>query len=146
MNRLQELRKRTGYSQSELSKITGISTKHIQGIEGGRKDLNKLAGDAVYRLTLALRCDIEDIIDTEPLKQETFQGLADFLADIEMSESSHDDYIKDYSTPLEFYLSNAEGDGYLTYLTDNWVDTEEDAIKIQELVIERITVLNNIET
>ena len=60
------------------------------------------------------------------------------LAEIEMSEYSHDDSPEDYGNKLAFYLSNAEADSYVEYIRSNYKVTTEEAIKIQAEVITEI--------
>lgn len=138
MNKLQELRKKSFLSQSELAKLTGISVRYIQEIEGGRKNMNKIASETVYKLCSVLKCDIHALLDTENIDYELMEYLSSYLADLEMNSGSHDDFEEDYDSSLAFYLSNAESDSYIDYLTDNWVESEEKAMEIQNMVIAAI--------
>lgn len=135
---LKELRKTAGFDQSELAQIIGASTSLIQKVEGGYRNLNGIAADTMYKLTIALRCNLSDLLDINGCKQMVFENLASFLAAIEMDTGCHTDEPEDYDSELGFYLSNAAGDGYLVYLTDNWVEDDEDAIEVQEMVVEKI--------
>ncbi|MCC0752650.1 hypothetical protein KGF47_18180 [Clostridioides sp. ZZV13-5731] len=47
--------------------------------------------------------------------QET---VVDELYEIETSEGCHEDYIEDYETELDFYLSNVMSDTYETYVKE----------------------------
>lgn len=62
------------------------------------------------------------------------------LVDTEMDENCHEDYIGDYESELDFYLSNVEKDSYVThYLADNLQELEEEDLQeIQSIVIDMI--------
>lgn len=51
---------------------------------------------------------------TEQLKET----VVDELYEIETSEGCHEDYIEDYETELDFYLSNVMSDTYETYVKE----------------------------
>lgn len=61
--RLQTIRKRCGFTQNELSKISGVSLRSIQMYEQRNKDINKAQLDTVNNLANALGCRIEDLIE-----------------------------------------------------------------------------------
>lgn len=66
----------------------------------------------------------------------------DELVKIELDECCHDDYIKDYETPLDFYLSNVIQDSYVThFLPEHFNLNEEELYKIQSVIIDRIKEL-----
>lgn len=60
---LKETRKKRELSQSQLSKISGISTRTLQNYEQGTRDINKAEALIVYKLCKALDCSFEDILD-----------------------------------------------------------------------------------
>ena len=62
MSYLKLLREKTGYSQSELSKVTDIPLKTLQHYEQGDKDLAKANVEYVLRLSKALSCPVEELI------------------------------------------------------------------------------------
>jgi Helix-turn-helix. len=65
---LQTLRKRRGYSQSQLAKFSGIPLRTIQQYEQRRKDINMAAAHSLYNLSKVLCCRIEDLLEnTAPL-------------------------------------------------------------------------------
>lgn len=135
---LQKLRKLKGYNQEELARIIGLSKRTLQDIEQGRRDINKVASDTLYKMSIALGCDMADLLDVDNAKDEVYSKMAEFLADIEMDAGSHDDYLEDYDSELDFFLSNASGDGYLVYLEDTWNIPEEDTADMQDRVISAI--------
>ena len=59
---LQQMRKRKGYSQSKLAKISGVSVRSIQQYEQGQKNLNRAAAETVVALAKALSCPPEQLI------------------------------------------------------------------------------------
>ena len=62
---LKKLRKRAGISQSVLAEETGIPVKTIQQYEQRRKDINKAQAEYVVRLSKALCCEPQDILEEE---------------------------------------------------------------------------------
>lgn len=61
--RLQIIRKRNGFTQSELSKLSGVSLRSIQMYEQRNKDINKAQLETVNSLAKVLGCNIEDLIE-----------------------------------------------------------------------------------
>ena len=60
---LKRLRKIYGCTQSELSKLSGTSLRSIQMYEQRNKDINKASLETVYRISKAIGCTIEDLIE-----------------------------------------------------------------------------------
>ena len=61
--RLARLRKSTGLSQAELAKASGAGLRSIQMYEQGHKNINRTSGETLYRLSLALNCAMEDLLE-----------------------------------------------------------------------------------
>lgn len=61
--RLSERRAACGYSQAELSQESGVSLRQIQLFEQRQRDINKAAAITLLRLSRALYCAIEDLIE-----------------------------------------------------------------------------------
>uniref|UniRef100_UPI0030F528A3 helix-turn-helix domain-containing protein n=1 Tax=uncultured Wocania sp. TaxID=2834404 RepID=UPI0030F528A3 len=59
-NRVKELRKRKGFSQEELTEISGLSLRTIQRIENGETEPR---GDTFKRLANALNVTPDELID-----------------------------------------------------------------------------------
>ena len=60
---LKRFRTSYGCSQSELAKLSGVSLRSIQMYEQRNKDINKASADTLYRISKALGCKIEDLIE-----------------------------------------------------------------------------------
>lgn len=60
---LKKIREKRGLSQSQLSELSGVSLRMIQGYEQGEKNINKASGIILYNLSRALRCRMEDLIE-----------------------------------------------------------------------------------
>ena len=60
---LKKLRQRAGLSQSQLAEETGIPVKTIQQYEQRRKDINKAQVEYVIRLSKALCCEPQEILE-----------------------------------------------------------------------------------
>lgn len=138
MNTIKELRKKTGMSQSDLANLVGLSLRTLQEYEQGRRSIEGMAAATMYKITIALRCDIADLIAPDSYKEEVYDNLSSMLADIEMHPGSHDDNLEDYDSELEYYLSNVNRDSYIEYLTDNWVESDEIAYNLQNMVMNAI--------
>lgn len=63
--KLKEIRLSRGLSQSQLAKLSDVKIGMIQKYEQGYKDINKAQVITVYKLSKALECRIEDLIETE---------------------------------------------------------------------------------
>ena len=60
---LKRIRKLAGYSQSELSREAGVSIRQIQMLEQRKRDMNKVQLMTAFRLSKALGCSIEDLME-----------------------------------------------------------------------------------
>ena len=60
---LRTLREAAGLSQSQLAKASGVGVRSIQLYEQRQKDLNNAQGIALYRLSRALRCTMEQLLE-----------------------------------------------------------------------------------
>ena len=60
---LKTYRLRLGYSQSELSKLSGVSLRSIQMYKQRNKDINKAAGETLFKLSRQLNCSIESLLE-----------------------------------------------------------------------------------
>jgi transcriptional regulator with XRE-family HTH domain len=63
--RLREHRDNCGMSQAELAEESGVPLPQIQLFEQGQRDINKTAAVTLYKLSKALCCRMEDLL--EPL-------------------------------------------------------------------------------
>jgi transcriptional regulator with XRE-family HTH domain len=63
--RLKELREQAGLSQSQLSALTGISTRVLQNYEQGVRNLNGAKLVTLLQLCKALGCTLRELV-TEP--------------------------------------------------------------------------------
>lgn len=60
---LKEYRTKAGLSQSQLAKESGVNVRMIQQYEQGVKKINKASGETIYRLSQALGCQMEDLLE-----------------------------------------------------------------------------------
>lgn len=60
---LKRLRKQLNLTQAELADRSGVSLRSIQMYEQRNKDINKASVETVYRLSKALYCRAEDLIE-----------------------------------------------------------------------------------
>ena len=61
--KLQQQRKRCGYTQKKLAEISGVNLRTLQQYELKAKDIDKASVQTVLALSNALGCEIEDIIE-----------------------------------------------------------------------------------
>ena len=60
---LQMKRRSLGLTQNRLSAKSGVSLRSIQMYEQRNKDINKAQADTLYRLSQALHCRMEDLLE-----------------------------------------------------------------------------------
>lgn len=63
MTRLQDVRKATGMSQSELAKAAEMPVRTLQALEAGARNIDNMKVITVLKLAHALGCEIEDILE-----------------------------------------------------------------------------------
>ena len=63
MTQLQDKRRASGMSQSELARKAEISVRTLQSLETGARNIDKVAVLTALKLARALDCNIEDILD-----------------------------------------------------------------------------------
>ena len=61
--RLSIIRKYAGLTQKELSEISDVPLRQIQLFEQRQRDINKCQVETLLRLSKALKCNIEDILE-----------------------------------------------------------------------------------
>lgn len=61
--KLKKIRDAAGLSQRELSKKAGVSLRSIQMYEQRQNDIDKAQGHTLYKLSVALGCDIGDLLE-----------------------------------------------------------------------------------
>ncbi len=61
--RLSIIRKYAGITQKELSEISDVPLRQIQLFEQRQRDINKCQAETLLRLSKALKCNIEDILE-----------------------------------------------------------------------------------
>ncbi len=60
---LKRIRTNYGCTQSELSKLSGVSLRSIQMYEQRRKNINKSSAESLYSIAKVLGCSMEDLIE-----------------------------------------------------------------------------------
>lgn len=60
---LKRIRMSYGCTQAELAERSGVSLRSIQMYEQRNKDINKASAETVYRISKALGCTMEDLIE-----------------------------------------------------------------------------------
>lgn len=63
MTQLQDKRRASGMSQSELAKAAEMSVRTLQALEVGVRNIDKVSVLTALKLAKALRCSIEDILE-----------------------------------------------------------------------------------
>lgn len=79
-NRLKQLRQSCGLSRKRLSEISGVNLRSIQDYEQGHKDLAGARGETLYRMSMALGCTVEELLEActngEIIRSEPARGFA----------------------------------------------------------------------
>ena len=65
VTRLKERRTNCNLSQSELAAESGVSLRQIQLFEQKQRNINNAAAISIYRLSKALHCSMEDLIELD---------------------------------------------------------------------------------
>lgn len=66
MSNLQDRRKKAGFSQTQLAaRVEGLSVRTLQHYEQGTLDINKAAALIVWRISVALGCEVGDILEID---------------------------------------------------------------------------------
>ena len=68
MKNLQRIRKASGMSQAQLSKASDVSLRSIQCYEQGVMDINRAEGLSLYKLSKALGCRMEQLLELDVLQ------------------------------------------------------------------------------
>lgn len=63
MTKLKDLRSRRELTQAELAERSGVNLRTIQNFEQRKNDINKAEAITVYRLAVALHCDMRDLLE-----------------------------------------------------------------------------------
>lgn len=61
--KLKEYRLKAKLSQSQLSKLSGVNLRMIQFYEQGKKNINHSHADSIFKLSKALSCSMEDLLE-----------------------------------------------------------------------------------
>ena len=65
-SRLARLRAYAGLSQRLLAERSGVSVRMIEQYEQKKKDINRACSSTVFKLSRALNCRMEDLLDYKP--------------------------------------------------------------------------------
>ena len=63
--RLRERRSNCGLSQTELAAEADVPLRQIQLFEQGQRDINKTSAITLYKLSKALHCKMEDLLEPD---------------------------------------------------------------------------------
>lgn len=67
-SKLKLMRIKKRMKQSELAELSGVPIKCIGNYEQLRRDLNHARVDIVYRLAVALDCNMEELLEIENIE------------------------------------------------------------------------------
>ena len=62
---LKRIRTSYGCTQAELAKRSGVSLRSIQVYEQRNKDINKASAETLYRISKALGCTMENLLEKQ---------------------------------------------------------------------------------
>lgn len=62
-SKLKKTRESAGISQSELARLSGVNLRSVQMYEQKVNDIDKAQAKTIYKLSIALGCEIEDLLE-----------------------------------------------------------------------------------
>lgn len=65
MNKLKEMRRKAGFSQSQLADVTGINVGTLRHYEQGSKNFDNARIDTILKVCLTLDCKFENVVENE---------------------------------------------------------------------------------
>ena len=65
ISNLKMIRQTAGFSQKELSEISGVPLRTIQQYEQGQKNINSAKAETVLKLAKVLECSAEDLMEID---------------------------------------------------------------------------------
>lgn len=88
MTRMQEIRKGVGFTQADLSKMTGLTQPYIANVESGKVNIENVSLKNGLIISSVLGCRIEDLIDNrDEIVSETRAKASKVLQETEISIS-----------------------------------------------------------
>lgn len=78
MSNLKTIRNKANLSQSKLANKSGINVRMIQQYEQGNKDINKAQALTVYRLSVALNCEMKELLELNNAMDAYYNGERPF--------------------------------------------------------------------
>lgn len=86
MTRMQEIRKGVGFTQADLSKMTGLTQPYIANVESGKVNIENVSLKNGLIISSVLGCRIEDLIDNrDEIVSETRARASKVLQETEIS-------------------------------------------------------------
>lgn len=79
---LRKLRIENNLSQSELAKISGVNYRTLQDFEQGRKSISNAKGEMIYRLSVALGCTPDTLIEDKEIYADIMLNKTDSIKHI----------------------------------------------------------------
>ncbi len=70
---LKELREERGFSRRELAERSGVNLRSIQDYEQGHKKISSAKSETVYRLSLALGCSADELLELEIISKKCIE-------------------------------------------------------------------------
>lgn len=99
------IRKRKGFLQTELSKLSGVELRNIQAFEQSKNNISKAGFDTLNSLSNKLNCSIYDLVISYDLKQK--------LLDIYYSNKKYDNkYVYKFIDEFPYYLTSYNDGNY----------------------------------
>lgn len=65
MNKLKAIREEKNITQAKLAEDSGVNIRMIQHYEQGVKDINKAQAITLHKISQALECKIEDLLNLD---------------------------------------------------------------------------------
>ena len=92
---LKDIRESKGLTRKELSELSGINFRSLQDYEQGHKNITSAKGETLYRLSVALGCSMEELVECNSV---SWSNITDRTAS--ESAKGHRGYLQAYSELL----------------------------------------------
>lgn len=114
---LQQIREARGLSRKELSEKSGINFRSLQDYEQGHKEISSAKGETLLRLSLALGCNMEDLLQVPSGNAEQKKRLQTYYQILTKSKLERIEWKRFYSEKYQTYarLKIEEENYYLTF-------------------------------
>lgn len=135
MSNLARTRKEKHLSQNNLVKMSGVSRSLITKYESGEKNINKAAGETLFKIATALHCKIEDLLEGKEkiMEDVLFNAYSQWRKEIEEENK----WQEEYGGSIPVYGSVDCGEASVREDFSNYARLEEEISLAEMLELEK---------